>query len=928
VHVPLRLARRDGAATADAFLLIADGFGPLADACAKLGDLPEVYRVRGGFLLVPRQAPARPPAGAIRLRRVSGDAFVPADSTLLPALLADEVTTLTRDRGLVVLPGGEVLGFDPARPLAVGSWLAPARVQRGEWQTFPPRRDHVDRLTTIERPAPPVVVIELLSAGQPEGADPLPGVGGGSPDGTGRVPEGARPPGGSTFGRIGAGVTLGVGQFLAWLGKALSAPGLAKRGADMARRALERVPRLSEKVLGAQEAALREVLRQLRSGDIEKALRHAPIAVPDPNAPSRLGTDARLGSRDPRYSLRDLITTGGVGVGWLGGGDVWAELAREYRRLAQEAAARGDYRRAAYLHGVLLRDLRSAANALMAGGLFRDAALIFRDKLHDDLAAAHAFEQAGDYDEAVRLLERHGEYERAGDLLRRIGDDARAVEFYTRAADALARKGQRVAAGDLIRTKVGDRKRAASYYRAGWESGAAESVACGERLFDEHLAAEDWGEVRKLFDEAALGLAPPRSRDAGRFFNYVLKAGEYTPALPLRDEFTDRVRVLFAAHLRANAAGSGWAGELVNELFGRDKHWDGPVVRDASFSSRATARRPAAPPALTHEPVVPLAEGTVTAVGVARDSGDIVVAATTALVCWQVDEGRVRPVFPTGYRNVIALSVSAAGGVIYSLHFEDDDGSVFVLRCFATADRHGSFRPMASARVGAKEASAIGWHLQPSPSSCGGEYTVTLAAPGGAVAYRGVHLQPQPPGWFRPEEDAVMHLLVDDDSCIWEWDERYVHFRLLAEDGPAFGWPVPWVPGRPAGSSLLCPRVDWLTPTRRLLEVAGVDRGGALYWSEFDGRVPCEPPPSRTVTETHPNRFLAACLLGPGVVAAVTGKNEVHWLRVAGGLKFRAWAPPRKLAVPARAVALVSRPHANEVVAVLDDGSAVRVPKP
>src|SRR5581483_4628544 len=120
---------------------------------------------------------------------------------------------------------------------------------------------------------------------------------------------------------------------------------------------------------------------------------------------------------------------------------------------------------------------------------------------------------------------KHAEYERAGDLLRRIGDDARAAEFFTRAADALGRKGQWVAAGDLVRAKVGDRKRAANYYRTGWEFGAAESVACAERLFDEYLAAEDWAQTRRLFDEAAVRLTPPRSRDAGRFFNYVLKTG-------------------------------------------------------------------------------------------------------------------------------------------------------------------------------------------------------------------------------------------------------------------------------------------------------------------------------------------------------------------------------------------------------------------
>src|SRR5205823_2201454 len=157
---------------------------------------------------------------------------------------------------------------------------------------------------------------------------------------------------------------------------------------------------------GDQEAALREVLRQLQSGDVERGLRRAPVAVPDPDRPARVGTTADLGARDPRYSLRSLIGGGGPGTAWLGGGNVWNELAREYRRLAQEAAARGDARRAAYLYGVLLRDPRSAANALMAGGLFRDAAVLFRDKLKDEPAAAGAFEKAGDFDEALRLYDR------------------------------------------------------------------------------------------------------------------------------------------------------------------------------------------------------------------------------------------------------------------------------------------------------------------------------------------------------------------------------------------------------------------------------------------------------------------------------------------------------------------------------------------
>lgn len=926
MQVPLRLARREAAATADAFLLPADGFGPLADAGAKLGDaLPDVYPVRGGFLLVPRQTSARPPAGAIRLRRVSGDVFVPADGVLLPALLADELTALTRDRGLVVLPGGEVLVFDPGAPLPVGKWLAPARARRGDWQPFPPRPDRPDRLTTIERPASVVAVIELLSAGQPEGADPLPGAGEGSPDGTRGVPEDARPPaGGSTLGRIGAGVALGFGQFLAWVGRSLAMPGLTKKGADMARRALEQVPRLTEKLLGEQEAALREVLRQLRSGDIERALRHAPVAVPGPNAPSRVGADANLGTRDPRYSLRDLITSGGGGVGWLGGGDVWAELAREYRRLAQEAAARGDHRRAAYLHGVLLRDLRAAANALMAGGLFRDAALLFRDKLHDDRSAAAAFEQAGDYDEAVRLFEKLGEYERAGDLLRRLGDDARAAAFYVRAADVLGRKAQWVAAGDLLRTKLGDRRLAAGFYRSGWEAGAGESVACAERLLDEHLVAEEWAEARTLFDEAADRLAPPRSHDAGRFFNHVLTAGGRHMPAEMHDDVADRVRLLFAAHLRANAGGP----DLVGELFGREPHWPGPVVRDAAFSTRTPVRRPAAAPAPIHEPAVRLAEGGVTAVAVARDTGDLVVATTRAIVVWQAADGRAVPLFPTGRRTVLALSVSASGGVIYALSSEaspDEEEHGYLLRCFASPGRPGVFRPMSRVKVGSKDADPGGWHLQPSPSTRGGEYSVTLATSEGRTTYRGKHLQPQRPEWYHEEQTLPTYLLVDNETRTWEWIDRVMECRSVSVVD--YDWPVPWVPGRPEGCSLAAPRVDWLTPTAQVLEVAGVDEGGALYWSEFDARGRSDPR-AKTATEAHPDRFLAACLLGPGSVAAVTGQNEVHWLRVTGGPKFRSWAPPRRLSVPARCVALVSRPQANEVVAVFDDGSAVRVPKP
>jgi hypothetical protein len=818
---------------------------------------------------------------------------------------------LTRDRGLVFLPGGEALAFDPARPLPVGRWLAPARVGRGAWQPFPPRPDRPDRLTTIERPVPPDAVAAVLEA--PAGADPLPGAGEGGP--AGAVPEDARPPTGSLPGRVAAGLTLGAGQFVAWLGKALHSPGLAKAGANLARRALERIPRLSERLLGAQEAALREVLRQLRSGDIEKALRRAPVAVPDPDQPARIGTSANLGYRDPRYSLLSLIgAAGGVATAWLGGGDVWNELAREYRRLAEEATRRGDYRRAAYLYGVLLRDLRAAANVLLAGGLFRDAAVLYRDRLNDPAAAAAAFDRAGDYDEAVRLYDRAGRYEAAAELLRRLGEEDRAVAYFTRAADALAGKGRWAAAGDVLRTRAGRTDLAAVYYTQGWDDRGTEAVACGERLLDEFLVAGAVPRVRKLVAEAERAFAPPRHRDAGRFFNYALSVAD--PFLPAdeRDALADRARLLFAEHVRGQSGGNR-AGAVADELFGPGAVWAGPVVRDAGFAARRPARpRPAAPPP---DPTTRLADGAVRAVAVARDTFDLVVATTTAVSLWRADGGQVVPVSATNALDVIGLAVTPDGRQVYVLY----RGDGLLLRCF-TADGprtapHGQIQlddPPADAE----------FYLQPSPAARDGQSTVTLADGRGRLTFRGPYLLTVPSDEFLADGRAT-RLLITGAGCAWDWDDRFVRCLPLGNARTARRWVPPWTPGVPPGSSLAAPPLDWLTPAAGVLEVVGTDHEGVLHWTEFDGRS-SDGPQQQTLARPHPDRYAAACLVAPGLVAAVTGGNEVHWLRAAGNA-FWEFAKPKRLAVPARAVFLAARPQANEVVVVFADGSSVCIPR-
>jgi hypothetical protein len=137
--------------------------------------------------------------------------------------------------------------------------------------------------------------------------------------------------------------------------------------------------------------------------------------------------------------------------------------------------------------------------------------------------------------------------------------------------------------------------------------------------------------------------------------------------------------------------------------------------------------------------------------------------------------------------------------------------------------------------------------------------------------------------------------------------------------------PPNWIPSIPPGSTLLTPPLDWLCQGAGLLELAGLSRAGAVCWSWFDVQEPHNPR-QRTISRSDPDGYLAACLVAPGVLCASTASSKIHWLRVSGKSLERYATSALDVLVPP--VALVSRPIANEVVAVLMDGSAVRLPKP
>ena len=114
--------------------------------CARLGLDPSgrVHDVAGGFLIKLDRPATGPVPGAIRLRSLARDFYLPVDAELVPALLDDEADGLVRDWGLVFLPGGRILRFDrearvdldrlvEVRPRPRRAWASLARAP-------PPRR--------------------------------------------------------------------------------------------------------------------------------------------------------------------------------------------------------------------------------------------------------------------------------------------------------------------------------------------------------------------------------------------------------------------------------------------------------------------------------------------------------------------------------------------------------------------------------------------------------------------------------------------------------------------------------------------------------------------------------------------------------------------------------------------------------------------
>jgi tetratricopeptide (TPR) repeat protein len=933
MKVPFRIRKRPEAAPATGFFLPGTDAARLLALCARAGasarragglappgsSLPNktagaspaarpIYAVADGFLVVLTQAARGALPGAVRLRSPVPNLFLPADAELEPALLDDETAGLVRERGLLFLPGGRVLEFDPMQPVALSSLVSPGPIRRRDWRSLP------------EGPVQAEKLREVLLTPQGETADAIVGEGG-----EGIAEEEPRPEGSGPLTNAVAALGAGLGKGLVWLGNLLHWRGLARLGANLVRAAAERVPRLLEDVLGRQETALRQLLKDFREGNLDRALRRAlPLGGSGALRGSVPAQDAILPTHNLRFNLRDMLSGGsGPASIWYGGVDVQALLAEEYRKAAQEATRRGDHRRAAFIYAGLLQDYRLAADVLMRGGFFHEAAVLYLEKLNDVVAAAQAFESAGELDRAIELFRSRRAHLQAGDLLRKIGEDEQAVKEYRVAARELVRQqGDYLAAGNLLLERAHRSDLALAYFRTGWQRRPAGSaVPCLLRLLELTAPERERGPFREAVSSAREYFAWQGSdTEAASFCNALVPLTQRHFATAEAEDYRDLALLGLAERLRARATAETRPGTVVATLLGQSSLWPAALVHDAETAFKAALRMPRSAVPWTF-PAVQLGEGQVRSTCCARQSGRIFVGFEDGVISYfDPHAGRRRQLLGPSRASVRAMATDPEGRFFLGISGDGEASEMITVqeetKGFGGArwTRRLLSEPaegLSPVEWGGSEPAYAAWDEQ-GIQFLVGQHMVAIseltAEHIGCGRIQGVHLVGLRSG--RGVSEGA--LVFDDEDLSW-----CARFAMPARSVP-LAWPADPRPGCLTAQTVMTQSLsDGL-----LISVLRVTESGRAHLYRVllaDDK----PGPARRF-DSLDEGYLAAALVGPDRVAAVRG-DGIHWLRpnLHGLPRVSMTAAP----LPEVAACFHSLPT-SELLLLTHDGWLLRVPVP
>jgi tetratricopeptide (TPR) repeat protein len=916
MNVPFHLRFLPGKeGTVAALLLPSHQAEELLRTMESIGEdsLPAVFLTAAGFLLKLRSGQNVSLPGTLRLQALCDDFFLPVHAELIPYLHEDEARALVKNQGLVFLPDGRVLGFDTGRALSIAALLEPAPVVRNQWTPLPSPANLADELREIILIQPEQSPEEVLEPGGQ-------GIGVEDPPESSGLPA-------RTLGK--AYLTLGKG--LGWLGHTLAIDTFAKMGAGLVKKAVDLAPKLTESLMDRQEAALRALLREFKKGNIERALRRALPINKNLGRGARPSGSARLPWHTARYSLRNLLSrfAGPAGL-WLTSPNVVQDLIMEYQRLARLAASQGDYRRAAYIYAKLLDDFRSAANALLEGRLYKDAATIFLVKLADPLAAARAYAAGGLFDEALKLYWKHGQHEMAGDLLRQMGDLDRAQVEYRRAAEKMVAQGRGYdEAGEMLLTRARCPELALDYFKTGWQKRPYHGcVTCAVRLAELYAQEESPGKIEWLLAEAEPYFREQGSdSEAALFFNEVARAATLPAFMSMREDLHDRALCGIAARLRAQASRGSLAGRRAALMFQKTEVWAPPVVSDADFALRRSARteKPTRRSPEIRKTITKLQSmvSHVTAVCQAQESGEIFVGFELGeIYCFDPKSGKATLV------DSKPLQITAIAASV-------DGDSLLVVRSDQTSNRAVSSYTRANGKWSLSAKHEIISEEFPSATFTDRDNLRVLVSAGNAL---NLFSFPElvelwnwkvAPGQSSPA--AIISFLRYQDifgpSGIRSFEIPRIQHRLSEQinrpkeeqlEFPVDEKSIGWWPGSSLEDSLPIPQINIYAPGN-ILVVAGIGAGGTANLTKLrveNGR------PVDSLTRSLPGPYRAVALVRDSFLVCVSASAIEYYHAVGTSLELKT---VQVMELPGPVAAIPSY-ASDELVIVCADGTLVRVP--
>ncbi len=946
IRVPLRLRREPRGSSAEALYLPGRQPLELLAVCAALSLDPwgRVFALDGGFLLVLEQPATGAVPGAVRLRKLTEGLYTPADAVLSPPLLEDEATGVVRDRGLVFLHGGRVLEFDREAAIDPSQLLQAVVHPRRAWHRLPEPPEQAERLTQVVLDVPDEnpddiyrEIRKQLNRSNPQSSSSQRDEPGGdtSAGGQGGIGEEA---GEKTEG--GSGETTepgsGAGSSGARGGKRKSLRQAAAQGFLLPLAGLGgAISAIREKIQWEwvdHSSLIKKLVREFREGDKALALKRAiPIMRPGEGHAAWIPVRANwLPWSRAVYSLADLLRRPGRGEAIpvrMARDDAVRELMAEYRKAAEEAARGGDFRRAAYIYGVLLQDDRMAAGALERAGLHHDAAIIYANKLNDRAAAAQAFEAAGEFDRALDLFRRLAQHERAGDLLRRIGEEDAALAEYLAAAHELScTAANHLGAGRILLEKARRADLAIEEYKSGWQRRpAGNSTQCGLELARLHAGKGAIEPFRRLLDEADAMFETPGYPFDGYFYNEIVRMAD-DPALDaIAEEVRDRALQATARSFRRGLENRRTSTTMVSKLLGRSRLWPAELVADADFAvANALDRRHVE--TIVHRAApsghsLQIGRGSVTAACQAAVSGEIFLGFENGLVCIFRPESEQVIEVPTNLGTVVAISVDAQGQTLATLH-ESHRG--LKLCCFGRRP-DGSYRsrPEIAIRGGQRH-----WLTPILPmgverllgASDGSELVVFDSASGLArERLRISHDESTMPsagvllaaGARRKPSTGVTVLTHDQTQWV----------LLDPSDDRLYPTGCRWLPAETGAHALKSVPLS-CRQAAPLLELVGVDGNGAVHAAEFHvDEESVELLVCRLATTE--GGYVGAAHSGTSTVVAVS-RAGIDWLSFHGD-RFRL-SQREECSLPSAVACFAT--HTRDALVVCSRGLLIRVPPP